>query len=102
MWLKNTEGKKDAMLTFAAIGFVVATLNIILGSLGTITIGSLSFDPKFLSSDLMAVYLGSTFTSYCMRKYTDKKFSPQDILEGVKTKFKPEKEEREEREPDIE
>jgi hypothetical protein len=71
MWIKNTSGKKDAMLTFATISFAVVTSAIFFGSIGTVTLGehSITFTP--ISSDVMAVYLGATFSAYVSRRWTD-------------------------------
>jgi hypothetical protein len=79
MWIKNTEGKKDAMLTFAALSFTAVTLNIFLATFGGFTIGGLSIEFQALDSSVMAVYLGATFTAYVSRRWTDKKYI-NDIL----------------------
>lgn len=78
MWLNNTNGKKDAMLTFAALSFAVVTLNIFLSSFDTITFGDTSIIFKSLDSSVMAIYLGSTFTAYVSRRWTDRKYITQD------------------------
>jgi hypothetical protein len=75
MWVKNTSGRKDAMLTFALLSFMVVTLNVFLSTLGGVTVGEVSIQFQALDSSVMAVYLGSTFTAYVSRRYTDKKYS---------------------------
>jgi len=73
-WFKNSNGKKDAMLTFATISFIVVTFSIALSSISEINIGDfrISFIP--LEAGLASIYIGATFTAYVTRKYTDKKF----------------------------
>lgn len=73
-WIKNSAGKKDAVLTFATVSFIVVTLNIILGTIGTIRINEVDYNFAVLDSTTMGVYLGATLTAYVGRKYTDKKF----------------------------
>lgn len=69
--LTNSAGEKDSMLTFAAISFAVVTLNILLATFESITIGGnvIHFQP--LDGGIMAVYLGATFTAYVSRRLTD-------------------------------
>jgi hypothetical protein len=70
MWIKNTDGKKDSMLTFATISFAVVSLNIILASIGSIHFGdtTISFQP--LDGGTMGIYLAATFTAYVSRRWT--------------------------------
>ena len=84
MWIKNTQGKEDAMLTFASVAFLVVTLNVLLSTLGSFAFKELSFEFQSLDSSIMAVYLGSTFTAYVSRRYTDKKYlnnEPEELSE---------------------
>ncbi len=74
MWVKNTNGKKDAMLTFALVSFFVITLNIFLATFGSVQIGDVTLTFTPLDSSVMAVYLGATFTAYVSRRWTDKRF----------------------------
>ena len=73
-WIKNTDGKRDSMLTFAFFAFLVVTINILLATFGNITYNS--FEIKFASMEAatMTAYLGATFTAYVTRRWTDKKF----------------------------
>ena len=99
MWIKNTSGKKDAMLTFAAASFLVVTANVFLSTFESITVGDTSIVFKALDSSIMAVYLGSTFTAYISRRWTDKKYGTatppeetpavQQIVESVVENFVP-------------
>ncbi len=72
MWIKNTSGRKDAMLTFAALSFLVVTLNVLLSSVGEMTCpdgAKITF--QAIGGDVMAVYLGATFSAYVSRRWTD-------------------------------
>jgi hypothetical protein len=82
LWIKNTSGKKDAMLTFAFFAFLVVTLNILLATFGNITYNS--FEIKFASMEAatMTAYLAATFTAYVTRRWTDKKFVTEEKKEG--------------------
>jgi hypothetical protein len=84
MWIKNTSGKKDAMLTFAMLSFIVVTLNIFLSTFGVVTIGDFSLQFEALESSVMAVYLGATFTAYVTRRWTDKKYLINGKTEEIK------------------
>lgn len=76
MWIKNTSGKPDAMLTFALISFLVVTFNIFLSTIGTLTLGGLHIEFTALDSSVMAVYLGATFSAYVSRRWTDRRYMP--------------------------
>lgn len=73
-WLKNTDDEPDAMLTFATIGFLVVTINIVLATIGTVTIYDTTFNFQMMDSAVMGVYLGATLTAYVGRRFTDRKF----------------------------
>jgi hypothetical protein len=74
MWIKNTNKKSDAMLTFATLSFFVVTLNMFLSSFESISYGDINIMFKALDGSVMAVYLGSTFTAYVSRRWTDRKY----------------------------
>lgn len=78
MWIKNTVGKPDAMLTFAAFSFLIVTLNVFLSTFDTISVGDTTIVFKALDSSVMAVYLGATFTAYVSRRWTDKKYKQEE------------------------
>lgn len=80
-WIKNTDGKKDAMLTFATLSFMAVTLNVFLATIGSLTVGDVVINFQALDSSVMAVYLGSTFTAYVSRRWTDKKYDGDKKLE---------------------
>lgn len=83
MWIKNTNKKPDAMLTFAGISFAVVTLNMFLSSFQSITIGETTILFQALDGSVMAVYLGATFTAYVSRRWTDKKYGVSEPPSGI-------------------
>lgn len=84
LWIKNTKGKPDAMLTFAIISFTVITLNILLSTFGTIMFNGNTITFQALDGTIMAVYLGATFTAYVSRRWTDIRYksnpSPTPVI----------------------
>lgn len=74
MWIKNTSGKKDAMLTFAFLAFSVVTLNILLATFGNVLIGDVKISFQSMDAAAMTAYLAATFTAYVTRRWTDRKF----------------------------
>ena len=74
MWIKNTSGKPDAMLTFALLSFAVVTLNILLATFGNVLYGEFSINFNPMEAATMTAYLGATFTAYVTRRWTDKKY----------------------------
>ena len=79
-WIKNTSGKKDAMLTFATFSFIVVTLNILLSSLASLTVGDKVFEFQLMDSGTMATYLAATFSAYVTRRWTDKRYKKEDVV----------------------
>jgi hypothetical protein len=71
MWIKNSRGRKDAMLTFATISFFVVTMNIVLVSFSPVFEKYLSFSFVPVDIAILTMYMSSTFTAYVARKWTD-------------------------------
>lgn len=80
IWIRNTRGRPDAMLTFAVISFSVVTINLLLSTFGTVSFygHTISFQP--LDGSIMAVYLGATFSAYVSRRWTDSKYKKEPII----------------------
>lgn len=78
MWIKNTDGKQDAMLTFATISFFAVTLNVMLATIGQISFGGNVVEFQTLDSTTMGVYLAATFTAYVSRRLTDRHYVGDD------------------------
>ena len=83
-WVKNTSGKRDAMLTFALISFIVVTFNILVATFGEISFKdwNISFNP--MDAATMTAYLAATFTAYVSRRWTDKRYDSDDDLKADK------------------
>jgi hypothetical protein len=77
MWIKNTDGKKDAVLTLALAGFVVVLLKVLLGGFHLevagkdITLGT-------IDASVIGAILTPTLGAYVARRYTDKKYHKPD------------------------
>lgn len=68
-WLKNSNGKQDAMLTFATSAFALTSLCIILSMVESIVVpGAADIKLKAPSETLVLGYLGAAFTSYVFRR----------------------------------
>ena len=75
LWLKNSSGKKDAMLTFATIAFAIVSLNILLSTIQELVFaGGQTISFQILDSGTMTAYLAATFGAYVSRRWTDRKF----------------------------
>lgn len=84
MWIKNTKGKPDAMLTFAVIAFAVVILNVFLATFGTVTIFGATVTFTALSAGTITALLGPTLTAYVGRRFTGAAYP------GVKFDWPPE------------
>jgi len=82
MWVKNTSGKQDAMLTFAVISFAVVTTNLLLSTLGSFQGETISLTFHALDSGSMTAYLAATFGAYVTRRWTDKRFEGTESLDA--------------------
>jgi len=77
IWIKNTDGKPSASLTFATIAFIVVILNYVLAlfeHIGPLRVRA--FDPAAASSLLMPL-----LALYFSRRYTSEKFSMEGLVE---------------------
>jgi hypothetical protein len=82
-WIKNTDGKRDAMLTFALVAFLVVTFNILVATFGSIIYRDINISFQAMDAATMSAYLAATFTAYVSRRWTDKKYPPSnDEQEG--------------------
>lgn len=86
IWLKNTDGKRDAMLTFATVSFAVVTLVYLLSSIDELKYKELHIDFNMIPTEAMSLYLASTFSAYVARKWTDIKYKKEDKKKDVDNK----------------
>ena len=80
MWMKNSDGKKDAVLTMAFFGFIVVLVKVILSGL-TLTINDTVIHAGTIDAAMVAAILTPTLGAYVSRKYTDQKFKKNSHLE---------------------
>lgn len=71
IWIDNTDGKPDAVLTMAFIGFVVVLVKLILSG---VTLGNLGFGT--IDAPMIGAVLGPTLSAYVLRRYTDRRLPP--------------------------
>lgn len=68
MWLKNTAGVKDSMLTFAVGGFLVSAFAVISSFLEKITVGTFELVLKSPDVALVTAFMGATLVAYVTRR----------------------------------
>ena len=86
-WIKNTDGKPDAMLTFALISFSVVTLNILMSTINSIVLNDFNINFEFIDASTMTAYLAATFGAYVSRRWTDKKYNKkneEEVIDEIK------------------
>ena len=79
-WIKNTSGKRDAMLTFALVAFLVVTFNILVSTFGSIAYKDIDISFQAMDAATMSAYLAATFTAYVSRRWTDRKYNEDDSV----------------------
>lgn len=72
MWIRNSSGKKDAMLTFSMISFLLVSLDILLETLSPVFDKFFGISFSTMDVGIMTTYLSATFTAYVARKWTDR------------------------------
>lgn len=70
IWIRNTEGRRDATLTMAFVGFVVVLVRFLFSGF---TIGPLQLGQ--VDASVIAAILTPTLGSYVARRYTDRRHS---------------------------
>ena len=79
-WIKNTDGKRDAVLTLTLIGFIVIMIKLLLADT-VITFNGDTYKFGELSAAIIAAVLTPTLGAYVSRRYTDRKFNPVEYDE---------------------
>lgn len=76
LWIRNSEGKKDAVLTMALLGFIVVLVKVLAHDASFVLDGkTVSFGT--IDAGSIAAILGPTLGAYVSRRYTDKKYHPR-------------------------
>lgn len=77
--LKNSKGKPDAMLTFAAVSFLVSSFAVVMGVVKVITVGAVHLEFGSADASLVLGYLAACFTSYVLRRNTKDKLDFEEF-----------------------
>ena len=75
--IKNSKNKRDAMLTFAVLGFLVVLAKFTLSGL-SVAVSGANIDFGVLDAALVASILTPTLGAYVMRRHTDRKHAGDD------------------------
>lgn len=82
MWIKNTEGRKDAVLTMALIGFLIVLAKVLLAGV-SVDVAGAKYDFGTIDGMVVAAVLTPTLGAYVARRYTDKKFNVDTNENGI-------------------
>lgn len=77
MWMKNSDGKKDAVLTMAFLGFIVVLVKVLIGGI-SIKLANHDVSLGTIDAATVGAILTPTLGAYVARKYTDKKYHRQE------------------------
>lgn len=81
LWIKNTSGKPDAMLTFAVAGLGVVLTKFLMTGI-SLTFGGHPMDFGTIDGTSIAAILTPTLGAYVARRHTDRKYGG-DVLPGA-------------------
>jgi hypothetical protein len=82
IWVKNTEGKPDAILTVSLLGFAVVILKLLLSGL-SISVAGGTYAFGEIDAGQIAAMLTPTLGAYVSRRYTDRKYSYREEYSEV-------------------
>lgn len=88
LWITNTEGKKDAVLTMTLVGFLVVLVKVLFAG-AVFDLGVRTVSVGTIDAATIAAILTPTLGAYVMRKYTDQKYAVDSNHNG---KIDPEEE----------
>lgn len=74
IWINNTEGKPDAVLTLTILSFVFVMIKFLIAG-ASIAIGDVVYSAGPIGADEIAAILTPTLGSYVARRWTDRKFA---------------------------
>ena len=77
IWLRNSEGKPDAVLTMTFMGFVVVLFKVVMGGVAVPFLDGYSFGE--IDATVIGALLTPTLGAYVARRYTDKRWGPDGI-----------------------
>lgn len=73
LWVENSDGKKDTMLSFAVIAMAVVVIKVLFGGVN-FKFGEDVYSLLPIDAATIGALLTPTLTAYVARRYTDKKF----------------------------
>lgn len=87
-WIRNTDGKPDAVLTMAFMGFIVVLLKVLIGET-TFDLGDHTYTFGGIDATVVGALLTPTLGAYVTRRWTEKRYAQESVplkLEAQKTK----------------
>jgi len=87
-WIKNTDGKKDAVLTMTLIGFLTVLVKVLFAG-AVFDLGVRTVSVGTIDASTVAAILTPTLGAYVARRYTEQKFAVDSNNNG---KIDPEEE----------
>jgi hypothetical protein len=76
LWLSNTSGNKDAVLTMTVVGFAVILIKFLLAGI-VLHFGDRSIEFAATDAASIGALLTPTLGAYVARRYTDRKYAQQ-------------------------
>jgi hypothetical protein len=73
VWIKNSDGKPDTMLSFALVAFILVFVKVLLGGVALHIAGQV-YTLTPIDAGTIGALLTPTLTAYVARRYTDRKF----------------------------
>lgn len=73
IWIENTAGKKDTMLTFSVVAMITIVVKVFLGGVAIKIFGG-TYTMLPIDASTIGALLTPTLTAYVARRFTDKKF----------------------------
>lgn len=77
MWMKNTEGKPDAVLTLAALSIFGVLFRVVFGGFH-LAAGGVDISLPAIDAAVIGSLLTPTLGAYVARRYTDRRY-PSDV-----------------------
>lgn len=79
LWIKNTSGKPDAVLTLTLIGFVIVMLKVLLNG-ASLSFNGAAYSLGTIDAAMIAAVLSPTLGAYVARRYTDKRHPSGEVV----------------------
>ena len=76
-WMKNTEGRPDAVLTMAFVGFMIVAIKILFAG-AVIEFNGNKYSFGAPDASVIGALLGPTLGAYVTRRWTEKKYPAKD------------------------